>query len=135
MTSFNPTFGQGMTVAAVQAGALAKILAERVASGGGLNGLGAAYFPPAEAIAAAAWNLAIGSDYSYAETEGERPADFAQQQFAGRVMRQLAGTDPDFLVLRMRMGHMLESGAALREGPLAERFAAAMKAASQPNPA
>ncbi len=131
MTSFNPTFGQGMTVAALQAGTLANLLAERAASGGGLDDLGAAYFPPAEAAAAAAWGLAIGSDYSYAETEGPRPADFAQQQFSGRVFRQLCGSEPEFLVLRMRMGHMLESGMALREGPLSARFGAAIQAAQQ----
>ena len=107
------------------------LLAERAASGGGLDDLGAAYFPPAEAAAAAAWGLAIGSDYSYAETEGPRPADFAQQQFSGRVFRQLCGSEPEFLVLRMRMGHMLESGMALREGPLSARFGAAIQAAQQ----
>ena len=81
--------------------------------------------------AAAAWGLAIGSDYSYAETEGPRPADFAQQQFSGRVFRQLCGSEPEFLVLRMRMGHMLESGMALRDGPLSARFGAAIQAAQQ----
>src|SRR5204863_9202767 len=74
MTSFNPTFGQGMTVAALQAGTLARLLAERAAAGGDLAGLAGDYFGPAEAIAGAAWSLATGADYAYPDTEGERPA-------------------------------------------------------------
>lgn len=132
MTSFNPTFGQGMSVAACQAAALAKVLAERATAGDALDGLGAAYFPPAEAIAGAAWTMAINVDYGYPETEGERPTDFAKTQLQARVFRQLVGSDPELLVLRTRMGHLLESGAALRQSPFAERIAAAMQVAPSP---
>ncbi len=130
ITHFNPTFGQGMTVAALQAGQLARLLGERAASGGGLDGLAAAYFSPAEGVAAAAWGLALSVDYAFDETVGERPADFAQSQFAGRVMRQMAQTDMEIFTLRLRVGHMLESPAAMREGPLGERIGTAIRAAA-----
>ncbi|CAN5301045.1 FAD-dependent oxidoreductase [soil metagenome] len=132
MTSFNPTFGQGMSVAACQAAAFASILAERAAKGDGLDGLGGAYFPLAEGIAGGAWTLAINVDYQYPETEGERPANFAQISAFGQAFRYLAATDEEMSILRLRIGHMLESPAKLRESPHAEKLAAAMKAVSQP---
>ena len=130
ITHFNPTFGQGMTVAALQAGLLGKLTAERAASGTGLNGLAAAYFPAAEGFAAAAWGLALSVDYAFPQTVGDRPADFAESQFAGRVMRRLAATDMDVFTLRLRVGHMLDSPAVLREGAIGERIGSAIRAAA-----
>lgn len=127
MTSFNPTFGQGMSVAAMQSAALAKVLSGRDT----LEGLCADYFPPAEAIAAQAWAMAITTDYTYPETEGDRPADFEQSVGAMKVLRALAARDPEVLAARWRVGHMLESGALFRQSPYAEKidaFVAAMKA-------
>src|SRR5262249_54987329 len=111
MTSFNPTFGQGMSVAALQAAALSAALKSRDA----LDGVAAAYFPAAEAAAGAAWAQAIATDYSYAETEGPRPADYAQTWGFSTLLRRLAQQDPEVLKMRWRVGHMLESGAVFRQ--------------------
>lgn len=123
MSSVNPTYGQGMSVAALQAGELAKQLQER----GSLDGFAAAYIPAAFAISERAWGLATNSDYVYPETEGERPPNFAMVRNMVVVLRRLAQEHVDFRIYRLRMGHMLETDAVLREGPLAMRFFAALQ--------
>ena len=52
LSSVNPTYGQGMTVAACTAEALSEMLSVRAASGAGLDGVVAEYLPVAAEIAA-----------------------------------------------------------------------------------
>lgn len=127
MTSFNPTFGQGMSVAAMQAATLGKALSARDR----IEGLAQDFFPAAEAIAGLAWSMAIGTDYTYAETEGPRPADFAQNLATSRLMRGLAARDMDVLRMRHRVGHMLETPAVFRQSPWTEKIEAALQAMKQ----
>lgn len=139
MSTINPTYGQGMSVAALQAGELANQLANpmtgRAASDAGLDGVAAAYLPAAFAISDAAWSLSVNSDYAYPETEGERPANFAMSRAIAGVLRKLCDADLEFLAFRYRLAHMMENAAALREGPLAIRFFTALQGSMAPPPA
>jgi 2-polyprenyl-6-methoxyphenol hydroxylase-like FAD-dependent oxidoreductase len=128
MSSINPTYGQGMSVAALQARELAKQLAGR----DGLDGLEKAYIPNAFEISQRAWGIAINSDYVYPETEGERPANFPVARTMVAVLRKLAQDDVEFRILRLRIGQMLETDAALREGPLAMKFLLALQGSLAP---
>ena len=56
MASFNPIFGQGMSVVSLQACVLADLLAARSAAGAGLEGLSSEFFPQAAVISRAAWS-------------------------------------------------------------------------------
>ena len=67
ISSFNPIYGQGMSVAALEAVALRQSLRS------GRDGLSNRYFKASGKIVDIAWNLAIGSDLSLPEVEGERP--------------------------------------------------------------
>jgi 2-polyprenyl-6-methoxyphenol hydroxylase-like FAD-dependent oxidoreductase len=127
LSSVNPTYGQGMTVAVCAADALAAMLNGRAASGAGLAGLAAEYLPRAAEISGRAWSLSVNSDYVYQETEGERPANFAMSRAMASVLRKLADEDLEFRVLRYRLVHMLESTEALRSGPLGVRFFTALQ--------
>lgn len=127
MSSVNPTYGQGMTVAACEADALAGLLDKRLTNGGGLDGLPAEYLPLAGEISGRAWSLAINSDYVYEDTEGDRPANFAMSRAVAATLRKLADDDVEFRILRYRLVHMLETGSSLREGPLAVRFFTALQ--------
>ncbi len=127
MSSVNPTYGQGMTVAACEAEALAGMLDARAANGFGLDGLVAEYLPAAAEIAARAWGLSINSDYVYPETEGERPPTFAMTRAMAATLRKLADEDLEFRVARYRLVHMVDAANALREGPLAIRFFTALQ--------
>jgi hypothetical protein len=66
VTSFNPVYGQGMSVAALQAITL------RDAFSSGADRLSQRYFKATRRIVDTAWDLAIGSDLSLPEVHGER---------------------------------------------------------------
>jgi 2-polyprenyl-6-methoxyphenol hydroxylase-like FAD-dependent oxidoreductase len=67
ISSFNPVYGQGMSVAAIQAVALRQSLSS------GEDQLSQRYFEAARRIVDIAWDLAIGSDLSLPEVKGRRP--------------------------------------------------------------
>jgi 2-polyprenyl-6-methoxyphenol hydroxylase-like FAD-dependent oxidoreductase len=127
LSSVNPTYGQGMTVAACVAEALADQLDKRIAAGAGLDGLAAEYVAAAGEISGRAWSLSINSDYVYEETEGERPATYAMNRAVAATLRKLADEDLDFRTLRYRLVHMVDSANALREGPMGIRFFTALQ--------
>lgn len=70
MCSFNPVFGQGMSVAIWQAKALDECLAE------GRRDLARRYFARAAAVIESPWAIAVGEDMRYPEVEGPRPPGF-----------------------------------------------------------
>jgi 2-polyprenyl-6-methoxyphenol hydroxylase-like FAD-dependent oxidoreductase len=127
MSSVNPTYGQGMTVAACEAEALDAMLAERTAKAVGLTGLAADYFRAAADISGRAWSLSINSDYVYPQTEGERPANFAMSRAVAATLRKLADEDEEIRILRYKLVHMIASADALREGDVGIRFFTALQ--------
>lgn len=64
--SFNPIYGQGMTVAAMESEALDECLAE------GLDRLAERFFTQASKIIDLSWSTAVGNDLNYPEVEGPR---------------------------------------------------------------
>ena len=127
LSSVNPTYGQGMTVAACEAEALDAMLADRATKGAGLAGLSADYFRVAGDISSRAWSLSINSDYVYPQTEGERPANFAMNRAIAATLRKLADEDTEFRILRYKLVHMIASADTLREGPMGIRFFTALQ--------
>jgi 2-polyprenyl-6-methoxyphenol hydroxylase-like FAD-dependent oxidoreductase len=127
LSSVNPTYGQGMTVAACVAEALAEQLDKRIADGAGLDGLAGEYLAAAGEISGRAWSLSINSDYVYEETEGERPAAYAMNRAVAATLRKLADEDLEFRTLRYRLVHMVDSANALREGPMGIKFFTALQ--------
>ena len=67
MCSFNPAYGQGMTVAAFECQALGECVKR------GLEGLPARFYRQAGRIVDRAWTLAAGEDLRYPEVRGPRP--------------------------------------------------------------
>jgi len=67
IASFNPIYGQGMSVAALDALALHHELAA------GLDGLGPRFFDRTEPIIDQVWKLAVGNDFIFRETTGPKP--------------------------------------------------------------
>jgi 2-polyprenyl-6-methoxyphenol hydroxylase-like FAD-dependent oxidoreductase len=65
--SFNPIYGQGMTVAALQAQALGDCLRS------GTTDLARRYFRAAAKPIGVAWQFAVGGDLNLPEVEGHRP--------------------------------------------------------------
>ncbi|MEU0588591.1 FAD-dependent monooxygenase [Streptomyces sp. NPDC006132] len=65
--SFNPVYGQGMSVAALQAAALRECLAQ------GPDRLSYRFFRAAARRIEVAWQMAVGSDLALPQVEGDRP--------------------------------------------------------------
>jgi 2-polyprenyl-6-methoxyphenol hydroxylase-like FAD-dependent oxidoreductase len=66
LCSFNPIYGQGMTVAAMEAVALEESLTT------GRNQLSRRFFDKARKIIDLSWSVAVGNDLGYAEIDGPR---------------------------------------------------------------
>lgn len=69
VASFNPVYGQGMSSAAFQVKELQRGLGEREP----LESLWKPYFKRGARIVDRAWQLAVGADFAFPETEGPKP--------------------------------------------------------------
>jgi 2-polyprenyl-6-methoxyphenol hydroxylase-like FAD-dependent oxidoreductase len=88
IASFNPLYGQGMTVAALEAAALRDCLGE------GRAGLGRRFLGSAAKHIDHAWQMAVGSDLALPEVEGERPLRVrVLNSYTDRLLR-VAQRDP-----------------------------------------
>ena len=69
VASFNPIYGQGMTSASMQTRVLNDVLQQQPS----LQGLWKSYFKQAAKVVDMPWQLAVGEDFRYPETEGTKP--------------------------------------------------------------
>jgi 2-polyprenyl-6-methoxyphenol hydroxylase-like FAD-dependent oxidoreductase len=70
ISSFNPIYGQGMTVSALEGVALDRVLGELE---GGIGSAWRPFFRRAAKVVDIAWSAATGEDFRYPEVEGPRP--------------------------------------------------------------
>ena len=71
LCSFNPIYGQGMTVAALEALLLRRLLAVRP-SGIGTEQLARRFFAGAAKVIDGPWSIAVGTDLRFPEVTGRR---------------------------------------------------------------
>jgi 2-polyprenyl-6-methoxyphenol hydroxylase-like FAD-dependent oxidoreductase len=89
VASFNPVYGQGMSVAALDALLLHHALAE-----GGLEDLPGRFFERVRDVVDVVWQIAVGSDFEFPQTTGPRPRGTELfGRYLSRLVRQ-AHTDP-----------------------------------------
>ncbi len=116
---FNPIYGQGMSVAAQEAGALRQLLGEQAAADP-LAGLAPAFFARIRPLIEAPWNMSAVPDMMYPETRGERPADFENTvRFSGALAR-LAMREPAIHRLMMEVLHLLKPPSVYQDPALQE---------------
>ncbi|GLZ79409.1 FAD-binding monooxygenase [Actinorhabdospora filicis] len=100
MCSFNPIYGQGMTCGAQEAVALGALL-----DAGPLDE--AAYYREAARIITTPWQFAVGADFTYPQTKGERPRGVGLRNRFGRELQFAAQNDPEIRRVYMRVQHLL----------------------------
>ncbi len=97
VASFNPTYGQGMTSAAMQAQELDRLLEKRPS----LNKLAPAFFKRTAKVVDIPWQMAVGEDFRFATTTGPKPpgTDFINRYVAkvNRVSQHDAVVSAAFL--------------------------------------
>jgi 2-polyprenyl-6-methoxyphenol hydroxylase-like FAD-dependent oxidoreductase len=105
--SFNPIYGQGMTVAAVQAEALRRCLLDGEAD------LARRFFPVAAKAIDPVWQLNAGGDLALPEIPGHRPlATRLINRYVARAQRA-AATEPAVAAAFIRVGGLLDPPAAI----------------------
>ena len=124
LCSFNPTYGQGMSSAALQA----KALSEGLAGAGSLQDRLEAYLARAAEVVRLPWRQANYNDFLYPTTEGDRSM-FTPEEMTYRTQVQMAALRDD----RVRewsaaVQHLLMPFERLLEPDVRERVAAALGA-------
>jgi 2-polyprenyl-6-methoxyphenol hydroxylase-like FAD-dependent oxidoreductase len=76
---FNPVYGQGMSVAAQEAGLLHALLHKRAHELDPLAGLAPDFFAAAAPLIDMPWSLAAVPDLAHSRTQGQRPEDLQQR--------------------------------------------------------
>jgi hypothetical protein len=88
MCSFNPIYGQGMTVAAMEAVALDRL-------GAASSDEVRAYYRAAAELIAVPWRFAVGGDFGYPQTIGPRPRGMKLTNWYARRIALAAQVDRD----------------------------------------
>lgn len=90
--SFNPIYGQGMSVSALEAQALQNDLSRRAP--GDTRSLWRSFFRTAAGIVKNPWMLGTGADFLYPQTEGTRPFGTHFLNWYTSRMYRACGSDP-----------------------------------------
>ena len=125
----NPSFGQGMSVAAKEAVLLGQILDRLSGLPDPLNDLVSTFLGRLDTMLADPW-AAAAQDYVYQHLASVRPPGFAEQLRFQAALTRLAAEDPAVHKLMTEVGQLLRPSSVLRESPVAERLARVMQAAS-----
>ena len=84
IASFNPIYGQGMSVAALEA-----LVLHHALSSNGRENLGLRFFDRVEDVVDAAWTMAIGADFQFPQTSGPKPRGTALfDRYLSRLSRK-----------------------------------------------
>jgi 2-polyprenyl-6-methoxyphenol hydroxylase-like FAD-dependent oxidoreductase len=95
LCSFNPIYGQGMTVAALEAEALDGTMAALEAEGHGPEALPRAFFGAAARTIRAPWRLAVGEDFRFPGVAGPRPPGTRLLNWYTAKVHQAANADQE----------------------------------------
>jgi 2-polyprenyl-6-methoxyphenol hydroxylase-like FAD-dependent oxidoreductase len=123
---FNPVYGQGMSVAALEACLLRRLL-ERPAKGGDpMANLAPAFFAEVTAMLDTPWSVAT-FDFIHPKTRGQCPEDFETRLRFGMALRRLAAEDPAVHKLVAEVQNLLKPRSVYRDDPaLMQRVSAIM---------
>jgi 2-polyprenyl-6-methoxyphenol hydroxylase-like FAD-dependent oxidoreductase len=117
LCSFNPVYGQGISVAAVEAGALARCLTL------GTDGLAPRFFAAAARIVDAPWQLAAGGDLRHPRVPGPRTARSLTVNWYLAALHAAAHRDPALTRAFLAVTNLLEPPGSLFLPPVALRVA------------
>jgi len=122
---FNPVYGQGMSVAAMEACLLKRLLENSGEIGDPIAGLASTFFKEMQALLETPWSVAT-LDFAFPETRGQRPADFDMTLKFGIALTRLAAEDPAVHKLTVEVQHLLKPRSVYRDPDLVRRVFAKM---------
>lgn len=124
---FNPAFGQGMSVAAMEAAILKRLLPRLAETGDALAGLATSFFAEVQPVLDTPWGVAT-ADFIYPQTTGERPPDFEAGLKFQAALTSLAAREADIHKVLLEVRHLLKPGSVFRAPDLVRRVQAEMGA-------
>jgi 2-polyprenyl-6-methoxyphenol hydroxylase-like FAD-dependent oxidoreductase len=122
---FNPVYGQGMSVAALEACLLRGLLERLGGDSNPIAGLAPTFFAEVQTLLETPWSVAI-LDFVFPDTRGQRPADFATTLKFGIALTRLAAEDPAVHKLTVEVQHLLRPRSVYRDPALVQRVLAMM---------
>ncbi|MFD4293886.1 FAD-dependent oxidoreductase [Rhodococcus sp. NPDC058532] len=117
LCSFNPVYGQGMSVAALEARTLREHLASEPDPRKVLRGMAKIVDPP--------WDIAAGADLAFPAVPGPRPLRVRMANTYVPLVQAAAARDPEVGAAFLRVAGMLDDPTALMRPALVRRVAAA----------
>jgi 2-polyprenyl-6-methoxyphenol hydroxylase-like FAD-dependent oxidoreductase len=114
---FNPVYGQGMSVAALEACLLKTVLERLSEDGDPIAGLAPTFFAEMQTLIETPWSVAM-LDFAFPETRGQRPKDFETTLKFGIALTQLAAEDPAVHKLTLEVQHLLKPRSVYRDPAL-----------------
>ena len=121
IASFNPVYGQGMTVAALEAVALYRLLGDHGSLDFDSPQFQQRYFKEAERIVDHAWTMAAGADLNYRGAEGKRPPGSTLTRWYMKQVLGLCAYDADVAREWMCVAGMLKQPESLFQPRIALR--------------
>jgi 2-polyprenyl-6-methoxyphenol hydroxylase-like FAD-dependent oxidoreductase len=122
---FNPVYGQGMSVAALEACLLQRLLERLGEDSNPIAAMGPAFFAEVQTLIETPWSVAI-LDFVFPDTRGQRPADFETTLKFGIALTRLAAEDPAVHKLTIEVQHLLKPRSVYRDPTLVQRVLAKM---------
>jgi len=124
----NPVYGQGITVAVMEANTMRRLLKVNARKADPLAMLGSHFLTEVEALLEEPWAMSAIPDFIYSETRGKRPKDLDDRlQFQNALLR-LTTRDADLMELLVEVRHLLKPMSMLNEPDIVHRVEAEMNA-------
>jgi len=116
LCSFNPIYGQGMTVGCIEALTLRECLA------GGSNEIGRRFFRAAKRLIDIPWQIAVGSDLQHQRVEGKRTAQISFVNWYIAKLFHSASRDPFLATKFLEVANLMKPPSALLSPPVVLRI-------------
>jgi 2-polyprenyl-6-methoxyphenol hydroxylase-like FAD-dependent oxidoreductase len=118
---FNPIYGQGMSVAIIEAGILGDVLHARAGNRDPLAGLAQSFLAAIYPLIEGTWSMSTVPDFANPATRGEPPKDIENSLRFSRGLMRLAARDAAIHELMLGVRYLIKPASALRDPELVRK--------------
>jgi flavin-dependent dehydrogenase len=124
----NPVYGQGITVAVLEANAMHRLLRVNARKADPLAMMGSHFLTEVEALLEDPWAMSAIPDFVYPTTRGKRPSDLDDRLQFQNALVHLTTRDADLVELLTEVRHLLKPMSVLNEPDIVRSVEAEMTA-------
>jgi 2-polyprenyl-6-methoxyphenol hydroxylase-like FAD-dependent oxidoreductase len=126
---FNPIYGQGMSIAILEAEILGDLLHARAENGDPLAGLAQSFLAAIHPLIEGTWSMSTAPDFANPATRGEPPKDIENSLRFSRGLLRLAARDAAIHELMLGVRYLMKPASALRDPEVLRRVQAELAVA------